>query len=274
MLKIMEAINLSSDYLEKKGIESPKINAELLLADILNLKRLDLYLSFDKPLKEEEINKYREYIKRRGEFEPLQYILGYTEFYGLKFQVNSDVLIPRQETEILVETIINDFSKKENISILDLGTGSGNIALALLKNLPNAFCTAVDVNAGSLAIAEKNTYAHELVERIKFVNANILAYNPDGITFDIIVSNPPYISQKEYKNLQKEIINFEPRIALTDEKDGLQYYHEISRKFKDKLSKNGRLYFEAGAEQAQTIKKIIEENGYTNIKLFRDYLKY
>ena len=131
MITVLESINLSSEYLKNKGIESPRINAELLLAHILNCKRLNLYLSFEKPLTEEELQKYRELLRRRSKFEPLQYIIGKVEFYGIDFKVNTSVLIPRQETEIIVETIIGQYDKHDILRILDIGTGSGNIAIAL-----------------------------------------------------------------------------------------------------------------------------------------------
>ena len=134
MLTVLEAINLSTEYLTKKDIESPKLNAELLLAHILNCKRLDLYLSYDRPLDENETNKYRDFIKRRGKCEPLQYIIGSVEFYGLEFKVNPSVLIPRQETEILIETILETVSKENDLRILDIGTGSGIIAICLAKH--------------------------------------------------------------------------------------------------------------------------------------------
>ena len=153
MITVLESINLSSDYLKNKGIESPRINAELLLAHVLNCKRLNLYLSFEKPLSEEEIIKYKELLKRRIKFEPLQYIIGKVEFYGIDFMVNPSVLIPRQETEILVETIIRQYDKYDTLRILDIGTGSGNIAVSLAKNLDNSFITGIDISEDALKIA-------------------------------------------------------------------------------------------------------------------------
>ena len=198
MLTVLESIKLSTEYLQKKGIESPRINAELLLANILNCKRLDLYLKFDQPLKEGEINLYREFISRRGKFEPLQYITGTVEFFGLEFKVNKSVLIPRPETEILVETIIDSAEKKENIDILDIGTGSGNIAIAVAKNLPNSKICAIDNNSEALQIAKDNAKLNSVEDRIEFMNDSIL----NGIIrsakkYDIIVSNPPYVSIQE-----------------------------------------------------------------------------
>ncbi len=137
MLTVLKSINLSADYLQKHGIESPRINSELFLASILNCKRLDLYLAFDKPLSEDELEKYRNYIKRRGKFEPLQYITGSVEFYGIEIKVNPSVLIPRAETEILIDSVIEEVKTKEEITILDIGCGSGNITIALAAKIFN-----------------------------------------------------------------------------------------------------------------------------------------
>ena len=165
MITVLESINLSTQYLSEKGIESPRTNAELLLANIIGCKRLELYLSFDRPLGETELQKYREQIKRRGRFEPLQYITGKVEFYGLELKVNPSVLIPRPETELLVENILNQFSKEKEPIILDIGCGSGNIAIALAANLPAAKITSTDVSAEALKVAEENSERHNVSEQ-------------------------------------------------------------------------------------------------------------
>ncbi len=180
MLTVLEAINLSSEYLKKKGIESPRFNAEMLLAHILNFKRLNLYLAFDKPLKDEELSEYRELLKRRSRFEPLQYILGSIEFFGLKFKVNSSALIPRPETEILVETII-EFNGNYPAEILDIGTGSGNIAVSLAKNLPQLNITAIDINKGAINLADENIKLNR-VHNVRLIQYDIL--NPDKELFN------------------------------------------------------------------------------------------
>ncbi len=174
MLTVLESIKLSTEYLEKKGVESPRINAELLLAHILKCKRLDLYLTFDRPLSEEEITLYRSFLKRRGEFEPLQYIVGSVEFFGLPFFVNSSVLIPRQETEILVEEIIERNKNNPSIKILDIGTGSGNIAISLAKNLPGSTVTASDISEDALKLAAKNSVLNGTDSQVKFIENDIL----------------------------------------------------------------------------------------------------
>jgi release factor glutamine methyltransferase len=270
MLTVLEAINLSSEYLKKKGIESPRFNAEMLLAHILNSKRLNLYLAFDKPLKEEELSKYRELLKRRSCFEPLQYILGSVEFFGLKFKVNSSALIPRPETEILVETII-EFNGNNPAEILDIGTGSGNIAISLAKNLPQLNVTAVDISKDAINLADENIKLNG-VRNVRLIQYDILSPDKDIFKekFDIIVSNPPYISSEEFPELAPELKVYEPEDALTDFSDGLKFYREISRNAKYLLKPEGKIFFEMGKGLHENIKEILEKNGFKKIQIKKD----
>lgn len=272
MLTVLESIKLSTEYLEKKGVESPRINAELLLADILNCKRLDLYLSYDRPLSPEEISKYRVYLKRRGEFEPYQYIIGKVEFYGLQFEVNPSVLIPRAETEILVEEIISQYKDIGEIKILDIGTGSGNIAVSLAYNLKNAKITATDISKKSLETAEKNSVDNNTEDQINFILNDILNDDLADAGFDIIVSNPPYISESDFNQLRPELKIYEPWYALTDNSDGLIYFRIISEKAKNLLKNKGKIFYEIGAGQSEKVKTILTENNFSGIKIVDDYL--
>ncbi|MGA7839135.1 MAG: peptide chain release factor N(5)-glutamine methyltransferase [Ignavibacteriaceae bacterium] len=272
MLTVLDAINLSADYLKKKNIESPRINAEHLLSHVLKRKRLELYLSFDKPLNEDETNLYRELIRRRGTSEPLQYILGSVEFYGLEFRVTRDVLIPRPETEILVEKIIESFDKNSQLKILDIGTGSGNIAISLAKNFNNAEVKGIDVSGEALTIAKENSRLNDVNGNVKFGILDVLNQNiTSEVKYDVIVSNPPYVSVKEYPDLRPELNVYEPRIALTDENDGLNFYRAISEKSKNILKKDGQIFFEIGQGQCEEIKNILERNKFSDIKIFKDY---
>jgi release factor glutamine methyltransferase len=272
MITVLESINLSTQYLNQKGIESPRINAELLLADILNCKRLDLYLSFERPLSEDEVQKYREHIKRRGNFEPLQYVIGKVEFYGLELKVNPSVLIPRPETELMVESILKQFPKDEKLIILDVGSGSGNIAIALAVNLPSSKIISTDVSKEALQVAKENSERHKISERIKFVKHDILKNDLNNFPmFDVVVSNPPYVSQESYSKLQKEIKNFEPAIAVTDESDGYTFYMEISAKASAKLKENGKLFFEVAQGQSEEVVEIMTKNHFKNIGIIKDY---
>ena len=273
MLTVLESLNLSADYLKKHDIESPRINAELLLASILNCKRLDLYLAFDKPLSKDELGKYRNFIKRRGKFEPLQYITGSVEFYGIEIIVNPSVLIPRPETEILVETIIEQVKSKEEITILDIGCGSGNIAIALAANINNCKVFGTDISNDALKISKQNAEANGVKNKTEFHQKNILSDNfSDLPKMDIIVSNPPYVSEDKFAGLQDEIKYYEPKIAVTDFSDGYKFYEAISKKAKQLLKPGGKIFFELSENQHIKVKAIMEANGIKDIRINKDYL--
>jgi release factor glutamine methyltransferase len=272
MLTVLEAIKLSTEYLEKKGIESPRTNAELLLASVLKCKRLELYLSYDRPLKEPEKDKYRELIARRGKFEPLQYITGWVEFFGLRFDVDSSVLIPRPETEILIETIVNENKGESGFKILDIGTGSGNIAIALAKFMQNAEVTSIDISEEAIELAKKNAELNEVDDKVNFLKLD--AFDDEALKkfpgFDILVSNPPYVSKEEYQDLQKEIVAHEPIEAVTDNADGYKFYDRICYIGKELLKHDGKLYFELGHQHAQKVREIIEAYNYINVRIVKD----
>lgn len=272
MLTVLEAIKLSTEYLEKKGIESPRMNAELLLADILNKKRLDLYLAFDRPLDESETGKYREYIARRGKFEPLQYITGKVEFYGLEFYVNNSVLIPRPETEILIENLIELANEKSVKTILDIGTGSGNIAITAAKYLKDVKVTSIDISGKAINIAKKNAELNEINDKVEFILVDVGDWEPDS-KFDMIVSNPPYVAEKDYSTLQEEIVRYEPKEAVTDNSDGYSFYRIICEKGEKLLNENGILMFEAAQGQSEGIKEIMKQNKFQNVRSIEDYQK-
>jgi release factor glutamine methyltransferase len=271
MITVLESINRSSEYLKNKGIESPRINAELLLAHILDCKRLNLYLAFDRPLTEEELDKYRSLLKRRVKFEPLQYIIGKVEFYGIDFLVNPSVLIPRQETEILVETIIEQYKDFETVTILDIGTGSGNIAISLAKNL-NSYITAVDVSDDALKTANENARLNSISDKINFIKNDFLIDDINMNDFDVVVSNPPYVSIEEYETLRPELKGYEPKVALTDFNSGFQFYEAISDRSNYLLKKGGKLFFEIGRGQFSEVHEIMEKYHYQNITIINDYM--
>lgn len=272
MITVLEAINLSADFLGKKGISSPRINAELLLAYVLKCKRLELYLSFDRPLKQDELNNYRQLIKRRSNFEPLQYITGSVEFYSLEFTVTPDVLIPRPETELLVEAVLNNCRNKSNLKILDIGCGSGIIGITLAANLPGSkiFCT--DISAEALRVASVNAGRHNVLSGITFLKHNIIT---EDISFtseiDVAVSNPPYVSKDDFNGLQNEIKYFEPHSAVTDEADGLTFFKIIAQKVFGKLNSEGLLFFEVGQGQIEIVQSLLTACGYNDIKRIKDY---
>lgn len=270
MLTILEAIKLSTEYLDKKGIESARLNSELMLADMLSCKRLDLYLTFERPLKDEEVDKLRQWISRRGKNEPLQYILGKSDFYGLQFEIDNSVLIPRPETEILVDHIITQNKYNSKLDVLDIGTGSGIIPIILALHLPESNLTAIDVSPDAINLARKNAIKHGVSDRINLLNKNIFSAEFDVQSFDLIVSNPPYVALNEYLTLQKEIIDFEPKEAVTDEGDGLKFYSFIAEKAKSWLKDGGKLYFELGKGQYKFVEEKLKAEGYSNIFVTKD----
>ncbi|MCB0751592.1 MAG: peptide chain release factor N(5)-glutamine methyltransferase [Ignavibacteriae bacterium] len=273
MLTILNAVELSTDYLNSKGVESPRLNAEILLANILDCKRMDLYLKFDQPLTKDETTKYRESISRRGKREPLQYIIGKVEFYGLDFLVNPNVLIPRQETEILIDTVLSQVDKEIKLGILDIGTGSGNITISLLKHLPNSIFTSLDKSEEAIKTAKNNAILNGLENNIDFIIKDFNNYELNGNEkFDVIVSNPPYIKLQEYSTLDKELLNYEPKDALTDNNDGFSFYKLISEKADSILNEKGKIFFEVGINQAEKVREIMVQNNFSNIKFAKDYL--
>lgn len=276
MPTVLEILDVSAKFLEEKGIESPRLNADLLMAHVLNCRRLDLYLMFDRPLKENEIENYRGCIRRRIKFEPLQYIVGNVEFFGLMLDVTTAVLIPRQETELLVEIIINENKGKEGLKVLDLGTGSGNIAIAIAKNLPHCSVTAVDISPDSLEIATLNARKNG-VESIDFTYADMGQFIDDAVSagqkFDLIISNPPYVSEADYSVVQEEVAKYEPSIAVTDFSDGYKFHAGIISGSGKILEGNGSIYLEMALGQDQKLKKMMLDAGLEEIEIYKDYNK-
>lgn len=273
MLTVLESLKLSAEYLEKKNIEAPRINAELLLAHVLKCKRLDLYLSFERPLSDEEKNAYRELLKRRGMYEPLQYITGNVEFFGLNLKVNPSVLIPRPETELLVEEVINASDKDAALNVLDIGTGSGNIALGIAKNLLKSHVTGVDISEEVLSVAKENALLNELSANTAFIKKDMLNDFVFTEKFDVVVSNPPYVSEKDFQELRPELRLHEPQISLTDKSDGYTFYKKITATAHNYLKPGGKIFFEIGMGQSLVIKKLLEDNGYSKIEIIKDYAK-
>jgi release factor glutamine methyltransferase len=272
MATVLELLTLTTDYFTKKEIESPRLNAELLLSHVLECKRLDLYLWYDKPVGEKEVTAYREVVRQRGLHVPLQYITGTTEFYGMKFKVNAHTLIPRPETELLVEHVLSFAKNMNTASILDIGTGSGNIAIALARELPEVRVTAIDVSDDAIHMAKENAEAYAVENPVLFVQLDVAS---DGAQlpamYDVIVSNPPYVSFDEYRKLQKEVVEYEPKHAVTDFGDGLKFYRIISKLASSALNARGLLIFEMGFGQAADIQAILISDGFTDIEIFKDY---
>ena len=272
MLKLLEILEKSKEYLEKKEVSSSKFMAELIIAEVLQMKRLELYLNYERPMQENEVERIREMVKRKGNGEPLQYINGYEYFYGLKFNVNKNVLIPRPDTEILVEECLSKIKKVDRPKILDIGTGSGAISVAIGKNREDSQILAADISKEAIETAKINSEENH-VKNIKLVESDVFS-NINYRKFDLIVSNPPYIPEYEYIELMREVKDFEPKLALTAEDDGYYFYKKIILSAWEYLNDSGILAFETGYNQAEKIKSIMEKSGkYSNIEIIKDYNK-
>ena len=227
----------------KKISNSPFLDAEVLLSHVLKKDRTFLFTYPEKKLTSAQERKIKSLVVRRKKHEPIAYIIGHKEFYGLNFFVNHDVLIPRPETEKLIEQVIS-FSNNKNIKICEMGTGSGCIAIALARNLPKAQILATDISRSALKIAKINAKRHKVLKQIQFIHSDLFSKIPPRIRFNIIIANLPYLSQKQYENTQPEIKNFEPRLALVGGKTGMEIYKKLLQQTKNHLKKGGKVFLE------------------------------
>ncbi|CUS95952.1 release factor glutamine methyltransferase [Candidatus Kryptobacter tengchongensis] len=277
--RIIDIINWGTQYFKLKGIDEARLTIELMLCHILKCKRVDLYVNFEKPLTKSELENLKELIKRRLRREPLQYIIGKTEFMGLEFKLTPAVLIPRPETEILVEraleTLKKEFADRKTPKVLDIGTGSGNIAISLAKFLGDKITViGIDISKEAIELAKENAQLNG-VKNVEFIQLDLFdqkLINEFKKQFDLIVSNPPYIAVDEIENLQDEIKKFEPRHAITDGANGLSFYKRIAKIGKELINETGFILVEIAYGQAENVKKIFTDADYGQIEIFKDYL--
>lgn len=266
-MTVLELLNWSTDMLKDHQIENPRLNSELLLAHSLNFSREGLYRNLHRPLKRRDKEALERLIQRRISGEPLQYILGHQEFWSIDFKVDPRVLIPRPETELLVEQsllILSKNSFKRIPSVLEIGTGSGAIAIALAKEVTNIFLVATDISREALRLAKENARSAGLGHQIKFVNGDLfssLRSSKEEGTFDMILSNPPYIHRLELQTLAREVKEYEPMIALDGGEDGLEFYRRMIPEAPFYLREGGWLLLEVGQGQGSLVSKWMEEEG-------------
>jgi release factor glutamine methyltransferase len=288
---VLEAIQKSADFFAKKNVESPRLQVELLLAHLLKMPRMKLYLNFERALSPAEIDSLRELVKRRGQREPLQHIVGSTSFCGYEIAVSRHALIPRPETELLAELGWNLLATRHSslVTALDFGTGTGCIAIVLAAKCPNAKILATDISADALALAKENAVKNNVAEQIEFLQGDGFAAlkkngwgerprepksnAQDGSPhqFDLLISNPPYIPSAEIATLQPEVRDFDPRGALDGGADGLDFYRRISTEAKPFLKPDGKIMLEFGDGQADAIKKIFENEKWIVEAVKDDY---
>lgn len=249
---------------------TPRLDVETLLQKVLGVDRLYILLNLERVLSEDEEQLFNKFINERLNNRPIAYIVGNREFMGLDFFVKEGVLIPRPDTEVLVEEVIELAKKKDAKNILDIGTGSGAITVSLAKYLENVKVTSVDISDIALEIGKRNAISNEVDDRINFVKSDLFTNIDKETKFDIIVSNPPYIKREVIETLDKQVKDYEPYNALEGGVDGLDFYRAITKQAKNYLKKGGILAYEVGHDQSEDVSKLMEIDGYTNIYTLKD----
>ena len=290
---VLEVIQRSTAFLTKKGVESPRLQAELLLAHLLGLPRMQLYLNFERQLTTPEQDRLRQMIKRRGDREPLQHIVGTTSFCGLEIQVSGAALIPRPETELLAEhgwIFLNQVAERTTKSTspsppqnntsapqgtapaaLDFGTGTGCLAIALSVKCQAARLVALDVDPQALKLAQQNAARHGVSQRIEFIGGDGLSALPKGVSFDLILANPPYIPSHEIATLEPEVRDHDPRRALDGGADGLDFFRSLASQAKPLLKPEGKMMLEFGDGQAEPLQKLFVSENWIVEPIVSDY---
>lgn len=259
-----QVLQRSTEFLARHGVESARLHAELMLAHVLRVARLQLYLNFDRPLTDPELETYRAMVKRRGSREPVQHILGVSWFCGLELEVNHHVLVPRPETELVAERACQLLSKRAvaNPMVLDFGTGSGCLAVVIASRLPQVWVHATDISDAALAVAQRNAARHGVADRIVFHLGDGLAALTPGLQFDLLVSNPPYIPTGQIASLQPEVRDHDPRVALDGGPDGLRFYRLLAVEAPARLKPGAAAVLELGDGQATAVQQLFAAAGW------------
>ena len=263
-----EILTKGTNFLKKKNIKNPYLDTELLLSKTVNKKREEILLNIYNKAENREIEKFKYYLSRRKRKEPIAYIIGYKYFWKYRFLTNKSVLIPRPDTELIIEESLNYLSIDKSKKILDIGTGSGCIIISLIKEMPKCKATALDISLKAIKVAKTNAKLHQLENKINFINIDIDKYK--SYNYDLIISNPPYISDIELSRLDDDIKLHEPKVALSGGSDGLREIKKVIIKSKKLLKINGKLIIEIGYKQKNQSMKILNENGFYVNKVSKD----
>jgi len=273
---IQRLLNWVTEHFTAKGVDSPRLSAELLLSDVLELKRIELYTNFDRAVGSEELGRLRELVRRAAEHEPVAYLVGRCEFYSLELDVTRGCMIPRPETEVLVERAIEFLRGRSGRQfVCDLCTGCGCMAVAIAKNLPETRIIATDISSEALSAAAANVEKHKLERQIELLCGDL--FDPilpqlDVSGFDLIVCNPPYVSAGEYERLARHVKEFEPALALLAGEDGLDVYRRIAREAERFLKADAALMLEVGYAQGPAVKGLLEEAGvFGEVRIEKDF---
>ena len=268
--RIIDIINWGEEYFRFKGFENPKQEIEWLLCDLLNYKRIDLYLEFENTISDSKLDQLKGWVKRRRTREPLQYITGQTQFYGYPFKVSPDVLIPRPETERVVDVVLHTIGNITKPRILEVGSGSGCMAVSIGAEKQNAYILSIDISKPAIDQARKNADLNATTN-VDFMVLDFLKELPEG-QFDLLVSNPPYIPLNEVGTTMPEIHNHEPQIALTDNRDGLTFYQRFAEVAKELVKPGGWVIMEVGlGDHPAKAMEIFQSGGYKNLGLITDF---
>jgi release factor glutamine methyltransferase len=270
---IRRVLDWTRGHFDKQQVDDPRLTSEILLGHVLTLPRVKLYMDLDRPLTKDELATYRALIQRRLAGEPTQYLVGFREFYGRKFAVDDRVLIPRSETELLVEAALRDVKKDEPSRVLDLCTGSGCVAISIAAERPQASVWATDLMPGPIEVAKKNAEALGVDGRVTFFQGDLFAAVPEGATFDVIVSNPPYVKTGDLATLQREVQK-EPRAALDGGADGLDLVRRVVTDGLPRLKPGGLLALEIGDEQGDAVKEIMTRAGCRDVRIEKDLARH
>ena len=270
-MKIKDIINYGVATI--KNTESPSLEIQMMIAKVIEKDRLYIMLNLEEDIDESKVEIIKTMIDKRKSSYPLQYILGEREFWGMDFKVSEGVLIPRQDTEILIEETLKklkDNKHKSNLKGFEIGVGSGIISITLLKEIETLTMIGVDINDKAIELTKANALKHEVSDRLCILNSNLFEKINKENQFDFIISNPPYIETKVIDSLQEDIKQHEPKLALDGGEDGLDFYRAIIEQSKSYISPEGFIAFEIGYNQAEAVKKIFVENGYPNVTIAKD----
>lgn len=265
---IRDVLNIGADFLKKSGIDSNRIDSRIIASKAFSMPMTDIIMKGDLVVSESDFKIFMELIRRRASHEPIAYMLDKKEFYGIEFYVDQNVLIPRPDSEVIIEEVLRRYDRKQAINILELGVGSGCLLLTILKHMPNASATAVDIEPGAIKIAKQNYYSLKLKNKVEFLEMDWKMMGIDK-KFDLIISNPPYIKDSDIDLLQKDVKDYEPITALSGGEDGLDAYREIARLLSNIMHKNSVVILECGENQHIDVANIMEiDNIY-----IKEYLK-
>ncbi len=266
---VQRVLDFSIGYLQEHGSDSPRLDAEILLAHSCGWQRIQLYTNYSQPLTQDQRGRMRDFIQRRAKAEPVAYLVGYREFFALDFAVNSSVLIPRPDTETLVREAIEVAKSLESPSVLDIGTGSGCISISVAVNCPNANLTAVDISTDALGVATANAEKHNVTDRLRLLKSDVFE-NVPAERFELIVSNPPYIREDELATLMPDVREHEPVGALVGGGDGLDIVRRIVAEAPAFLATDGHLMIEVDGRQAEPVAQLLRESGYREVGIEKD----